>query len=539
MGILLIGSPAVHVQLHGGERFPLEIADVHQRVLSAENAVHVRTDIGLPGKAGADVGGNMETDILPDAARLVARPNAGIPLGSGPAVQGNNERAAVIPVVSHDLGYVRNTVQTEGIARAYPGDVRLQHAHSGVPHFLHDIALEQSADFRLGMQVGLGPQTDFHAVFPGVVRQALQIRNIAVQGIRLAVPGSVAVVRQKPSQRHVMGLVTVHDGAAGKLVIIQFPVQGFLNASVILLAVPFPVLKQDAFFIFLPVIPVIGVQVALVKGELGQQNGSAGKLVEIPQKADRPVADHEKDIQIIFIMREVHQILFPGTEIILPFLEGMPHDAVPAGGPVKGSGGSHAAIRPAVLVFYGNDLSLVGKTAVLYAAAVKIFVRLRLQGKAGFALSKKHGGRLLHHHGMILQIDHLEKRGLFIYLNPDLPRSDDNRIALLVHIQPGNRPPGTVRQNAGFRFRLGISDNTASVIPENPKNIVSVKIERHPAVVVKQHFHGGRIDFSGAFNGLGLLLRNRFFRCGKREAREGNGQSESQQDGLPEHAMVY
>ena len=81
-----------------------------------------------------------------------------------------------------------------------------------------------------------------------------------------------------------MGLVTVHDGAAGKLVIIQFPVQGFLNASVILLAflVPFPVLKQDAFFIFLPVIPVLGVQMPLVKGELGQQNGSAGKLVEIP-----------------------------------------------------------------------------------------------------------------------------------------------------------------------------------------------------------------------------------------------------------------
>lgn len=80
-------------------------------------------------------------------------------------------------------------------------------------------------------------------------------------------------------------------------------------------------------------------------------------------------------------MREVHQILFPGAEIILPFLEGMPHDAVPAGGPVKGSGGSHAAIRPAVLVFYGNDLSLVGKTAVLYAAAVKY--------SSGFAFREK------------------------------------------------------------------------------------------------------------------------------------------------------
>ena len=238
-------------------------------------------------------------------------------------------------------------------------------------------------------------------------------------------------------------------------------------------------------------------------------------------------------------MREVHQILFPGTEIILPFLEGMPHDAVPAGGPVKGSGGSHAAIRPAVLVFYGNDLSPVGKTAVLHAAAVKIFVRLRLQGKAGFALFKKDGGCLLRHHGMILQIDHLEKRGLFTYLNPDLPRSDDNRIPLLVHIQPGNRLPGIVRQNAGFRFRLGVADNTAFVISENTENVIPVKIQRHPAVVVKQHFHGGRIDFSGAFNGLDLLSRNRLFQCGKCEARERNGQSESQQDGIPEHAMVY
>lgn len=108
---------------------------------------------------------------------------------------------------------------------------------------------------------------------------------------------------------------------------------------------------------------------------------------------------------------------------------------------------------------------------------------------------------------MILQIDHLEKRCLFIYLNPDLPRSDDNRIPLLVHIQPGNRLPGIVRQNAGFRFRLGVADNTAFVISENTENVISVKIQRHPAVVVKQHFHGGRIDFSGAFNGPGPVVQ--------------------------------
>ena len=337
-----------------------------------------------------------------------------------------------------------------------------------------------------------------------------------------------------------MGLVAVHHGAAGKLVIVQLPVQGFLNASVILLAflVPFSVLKQDALLVFLPVIPVVGVQVALVKGELGQQDGGAGKLVEIPQQADGPVVDHEKDVQVIFIMRKADQVLLPGAEIILALLEGMPHDAVAAGGPVEGSGGSHAAIRPAVLVLNGNHLPLVGKTAVLHAAAVEIFIRLRFQGKAGAALFKKDGGRLLHHHGIVLQVDDLEKRGLFVYFNPDLPCGDGDHISLLVHVQAGNRLPGVVRQDAGFRLRLGVADNAALVIPENPENVVPVKIECHPVVLAKQHFHGGRVDFPGAFNGLDLLFRGQFSRCGNGETGEGKRQSESQQDGLPEHAMV-
>lgn len=90
-------------------------------------------------------------------------------------------------------------------------------------------------------------------------------------------------------------------------------------------------------------------------------------------------------------MRKADQVLLPGAEIILALLEGMPHDAVAAGGPVEGSGGSHAAIRPAVLVLNGNHLPLVGKTAVLHAAAVEIFIRLRFQGKAGAALFKRTG----------------------------------------------------------------------------------------------------------------------------------------------------
>ena len=288
-----------------------------------------------------------------------------------------------------------------------------------------------------------------------------------------------------------------------------------------------------------PVVAVVGVQVPFVESELGQQHGVAGQLVEVVEQLDGRAVHHDEQVEVVRVVRQTHRSGFRGPEAVESRCEGVPHDAVAGRGPVEGGRRGDASVGPLVRIDDADALSLVREAAVLHAAAVKIFVRLRLQGKAGFALFKKDGGCLLRHHGMILQIDHLEKRGLFTYLNPDLPRSDDNRIPLLVHIQPGNRLPGIVRQNAGFRFRLGVADITANDITENTEKVITVKIQRHPAVVVKQHFHGGRIDFSGAFNGLDLLSRNRLFQCGKCEAREGNGQSESQQDGIPEHAMVY
>ena len=149
----------------------------------------------------------------------------------------------------------------------------------------------------------------------------------------------------------------------------------------------------------------------------------------------------------------------------------------------------------------------MGKAAVLHAAAVKIFIRIRLQGQAGFTLLKKDGSGLLHHHGIVLQVDDPEQGGFLVYLNPDLARGNGDHAVLLVHVQFGNGPSGIVRQDFGFRFRLRVPDDAALVIPENPENVVPVKIKRHPLILSKQHLHGGRIDLPGAFNSLDLLFR--------------------------------
>ena len=87
MRILRIGSPAVHVQLHRRKGLPLEIADVDRYILSTEDTVHIRGDVRLSGKAGTDVGRDVETDVFPFASGLVARPYARIALGTCPSVQ--------------------------------------------------------------------------------------------------------------------------------------------------------------------------------------------------------------------------------------------------------------------------------------------------------------------------------------------------------------------------------------------------------------------------------------------------------------------
>ena len=136
----------------------------------------------------------MEAYVFPIASGLVARPYTCIALRACPAIQADDERAAVVAIVGHDVCYIRDAVQSERVAGTYPGHVGLQHAHSGIAHFLYYVALQQGLHAFLRVQVRLCPQAYLHAVVVCIVCQVFQVLYVAVYCARLSVAGSVAVV---------------------------------------------------------------------------------------------------------------------------------------------------------------------------------------------------------------------------------------------------------------------------------------------------------------------------------------------------------
>ena len=290
MGVFLVGTPAVHVQLHGGEGLPLEVAHVHGEVPPAEDAVHIATHVGLAGEARADVGGDMEADVLPLPAHLVAAPKAGIALGACPAVERNNKRTRAIALLGHNLCHVGHAVEAEAVAGAHPGNVGLEHTHAGIAHFAHDVALEQRLNALLRMEVRLRPKANLHATLAGVVAKLTQVVDVPCQRARLAIACAIAVVGQHPAERHVVGGIAIHYRTGGELVVAssegvrQFAVKALADASghrFLALAVALAVLKGDAALAvhLRPVVAVVGVEVAFVEAELGQQHGHARQLI--------------------------------------------------------------------------------------------------------------------------------------------------------------------------------------------------------------------------------------------------------------------
>lgn len=95
---------------------------------------------------------------------------------------------------------------------------------------------------------------------------------------------------------------------------------------------------------------------------------------------------------------------------------------------------------------------------------------------------------------MILQIDHLEKRGLLFISILTFP-------VVMTTASPcwstSSRETGL--RGLSARMRASGSALGSRIIPPLSSRKIRKhclrKIERHPAVVVKQHFHGGRIDF--------------------------------------------
>ena len=142
MWIFFIGSPAIHIEFHGGKSFPLEVTGIHAGILSSEDPIHIGSDIGLSGKSGSDIGRDVETDIFPLSTCLVTRPDACIPLGTRPTVQGNNKWPCILSIVWHNVPDIRDTIQAKGISGSDPSHICFQDAHAGIPNFLHYIALQ-------------------------------------------------------------------------------------------------------------------------------------------------------------------------------------------------------------------------------------------------------------------------------------------------------------------------------------------------------------------------------------------------------------
>ena len=103
--------------------------------------------------------------------------------------------------------------------------------------------------------------------------RTFQVLDIPVQRFRLSVAGAVAIVRQQPTERHIVLLVSVDDGTGRELVVVLLAIERLLDTAVVLLAflVAFAVFEKNTFFILFPVVAVVGVQVAFVETELGQQ----------------------------------------------------------------------------------------------------------------------------------------------------------------------------------------------------------------------------------------------------------------------------
>ena len=300
--ILGIGSPTVHVELHRCEGLPLELAHIHRNVLASEYSVHVARDVWLTRQTRTNECRYVETYVFPVASGLVAAPYGGVTLCSCPSVERDDERTRIRSVVWHDLSHIGNAVQSERIAVAYPCNIGLQHSHSGIAHLLNDVALQQRLYSCLGMKVALCPQTNLHALRTGIVAKLTQVVYIAVERTSLSVTGSISVVGEEPSQRHIVVDVAVDGCTCRELIVVLLAVQALLGSAIVLLAllIHLAVLENHcSVLVFLPIVAVVGIQMAFVKTELRHQNGVASELIEVVEQLYGSLVKHYKHVEIV------------------------------------------------------------------------------------------------------------------------------------------------------------------------------------------------------------------------------------------------
>ncbi len=488
--VLGVAAPAVHVELHGCECLPLEIAHVDRHVLSAEDTVHIAGDIGLARQSAADIGGDVETYVLPLAAGLVTCPDGGVALCASPTVQTDDEGTCLGTVVRHHLSHVSHTVEAETVAGSNPCYVSLQHSHAGIAYLSHDVSLQQSLHSLLGMQVALSPQSYLHTALAGVVAKLFQVLYIALQSLCLSVSGSVAIVGQEPSQGEVIVQIAVNGCAGTELVVVLLAVEALLDAAVVLLAlvVLLAVLIGHesvlACFGLLPVVAVVGVQMAFVETELGQQHGVAGQLVEVVEQGHSAVIHHHEEVQILRLMAQSGFSGFRLAEVVGAGCKRVPHDAIAACAPVEWCGAGNASIHPVVGVADVDGLSLVAEASVLHAASIEPVVRTLLECERHVAASEVGGSSLLHH---LLSVALHAYFALLAQGNLQVAHAD----GVTLHLEAFHLAAGIIHQYLCWRVGFGVADDSSLWVLEQTEDVRSVEIDVERLPVVECSLHGG------------------------------------------------
>ena len=420
-------APAVHVEHERRERLPLVVARGDDGVASAVDAVHVGADVGVARKALADVGGNVEADVLPVGAVLVAGPHGRVALGAGPAADGHDVRA-LADARGDDVVGLLEAVEPEGVAGADPCDVRLEGGDAALGDLALEVAKELPGRGRVGVdrQVGLGPEARLDAVGVGVLAEVGEVGDVGIdrgETLRraravlvhaanhaeavLAVAGAVAVVGKEPAEGHVVLGVLVDDRASGVLVgrVVGREVVGLDGRTVaverlggealgnhVTLAATILVAGRllaghgvsdgpglaAVALVLGPAVTVVGVELAEIEGVLGQEHGVAGDLVVALQDVLGNVGDvllggdEVVGVELGLVVRRGDRGLVRGAKVVAAVGEGVAQHAVSVARPVEGVGACYAAIHPRALVGNVDGLAGVDEAAVLGAAAEEV-----------------------------------------------------------------------------------------------------------------------------------------------------------------------
>ena len=237
-GRLAVGAPTVHVKHRGRECLPLVVASGDDGI-ATKDAVHIGADVGVAREALADIRGDMEANVLPVTAVLVAGPDAAKALRAGPAVK-RDDVGALVGAGGHGVIGRLDAVEAKGVAGADPSDVGLERGDATSLNLRIEIAqqMPRGLGVAIGLKVRLGPETGAHALGVGILGELLKIVDVGAHGVEalgrtrsvgvdaaglvvtvLAVASTVTVVRQEPAERHVVVLVVIDNLPGGELAV--------------------------------------------------------------------------------------------------------------------------------------------------------------------------------------------------------------------------------------------------------------------------------------------------------------------------------